>query len=60
MIKPALFKFRSPAECVSDDQDGLEAGMTVADAEKLILRTLEYCDHTGRRFTWYFNQNVAQ
>ncbi|NLE02378.1 MAG: sigma-54-dependent Fis family transcriptional regulator [Fibrobacter sp.] len=50
LIKPALFKFRSPAECVSDDQDGLEAGMTVADAErKLILRTLEYCDQNRTR-----------
>ncbi|MFW6221723.1 MAG: sigma-54-dependent transcriptional regulator [Fibrobacterota bacterium] len=42
MIKPALFDVATP---VKSGGQGLEAGMTVADAEKeLILKTLEYCN----------------
>ncbi|MBN1129367.1 MAG: sigma-54-dependent Fis family transcriptional regulator [Chitinispirillaceae bacterium] len=43
-IQPAMFQFRSPLDFPRPGQDTLEAGMTVAEAEKkLILKTLDYC-----------------
>jgi DNA-binding NtrC family response regulator len=43
-IKSLMFRFRTPIDLSGNGRDGLQVGMTVAEAEKkLILKTLEHC-----------------
>jgi DNA-binding NtrC family response regulator len=43
-IMPSMFQFRSPLDFSHNGRDGLDAGMTVAEAEKkLIMKTLAHC-----------------
>ena len=50
MIMPSMFQFRSPLDFSPNGRNGLEAGMTVADAEKkLIMKTLAHCSQNRTR-----------
>jgi DNA-binding NtrC family response regulator len=43
-IQPQMFQFRSPLDFSQNGKDGLDVGMTVAEAEKkLIMKTLAHC-----------------
>ncbi len=47
LIKPKMFNFSVPGK---SSNDGLAAGMTVAEAEReLIMKTLDYCDNNRTR-----------
>jgi DNA-binding protein Fis len=45
-----MFQFRSPLDFSQNGKDGLDVGMTVAEAEKkLIIKTLTHCSQNRTR-----------
>jgi DNA-binding NtrC family response regulator len=50
VINPSMVQFRSPLDFSQNGKDGLDVGMTVAEAEKkLIIKTLTHCSQNRTR-----------